>query len=450
MVVTDIIIVCFSESGISIISFLPVLYTLFYVFPGNILRSNGFLPGVTSLNIFCFMRYFLYPVILMVSNLNYSNNGYLVYAEWLFIYEMLIITVTIYLAYRQKEQIQGCEMITSYEGKHYIPFAIIILTLGIIVLNPSIVDSYNFIFTSGQYAKYNYEAFNNSINIIIVNMARLLLMIVIINELYKKYLKLHKNIYIILTYIIAFIVASVIRGTSRGSAIIPLLVIAFLMLNLYKEHRKKTIIICLSLLVVVVVVTTMQKSLYGSNIYALNEGPAKWIARYLGSYYGSFNNISYAIEAKSTYGNSIGLSTLLNDIFYGVPFVNHFMDGMDRSTIYYNLAYYNGAQIYDSIVPTIGQGYIYFGYILSPIFSVLLIVVLHRLDRSYSRSYSIWKKFLLGYIAVLIGSTISGNISIIIAQIMQVCIPIYLLFWIEEFLSSRKRKNTQITHKILQ
>src|SRR5690606_271880 len=109
-----------------------------------------------------------------------------------------------------------------------------------------------------------------------------------------------------------------------------------------------------------------------------------WLAVYLDSYFAFIKHTAIAIETSIRYENELGLTTLLNDIFYPFPALGGMLfDGDARSAVYFNYTYYNHTLITDRVIPTVGQGVIYFGYLFSPIFSVILTKLAFVADRQF-------------------------------------------------------------------
>ena len=155
----------------------------------------------------------------------------------------------------------------------------------------------------------------------------------------------------------------------------------------------------------------------------------------MAAYYGSLKNIDVAIQTKLN--GSITISTLFNDIIRGIPIINKLGNPLDRTVIYYGYTYYGRAQ-FDQIVPTIGLGYIYLGYILSPTFSFLLVYIVYRADIRYLRTPTLTNKYLLCFFAVQAGFKIVGDPTGLISLIFQNLLIIYLVFEIEKLCFPKK------------
>ena len=89
-----------------------------------------------------------------------------------------------------------------------------------------------------------------------------------------------------------------------------------------------------------------------------------------------------------------GLSFFVPDMVQSMPIVNHWINAKQTTIYTYNL--YVGRLFTDTsgdqIIPLVGQGLIYFGYILSPILSMLSVLLIRWSDNKYlhTSSYSIY------------------------------------------------------------
>ena len=89
-----------------------------------------------------------------------------------------------------------------------------------------------------------------------------------------------------------------------------------------------------------------------------------------------------------------GLSFFVPDMVQSMPIVNHWINAKQTTIYTYNL--YVGRLFTDTsgdqIIPLVGQGLIYFGYILSPILSMLSVLLIRWSDNKYlhTSSYPIY------------------------------------------------------------
>jgi hypothetical protein len=105
-----------------------------------------------------------------------------------------------------------------------------------------------------------------------------------------------------------------------------------------------------------------------------------------------------------------------------------------------------GLYIQYQIIPIIGQGYMYFGPILAPVFSIVAAIIGVYCDSLYKKGSSMEEAFFGAYFAINLAQAMSLNATILINTItfrLAIIIPI---FYINLFISkSLKRKYGHIS-----
>ena len=100
------------------------------------------------------------------------------------------------------------------------------------------------------------------------------------------------------------------------------------------------------------------------------------------------------------------------------------MDLSDRSSEYYNIAVGSNSMI----IPTIVEGYYYFGFLFSTLFSVIIVCSIVVFDSIFYRT----KRVEIAYITALVGAQagwmLPGNFIIFMTGINMVLIPFLVLF----------------------
>lgn len=126
----------------------------------------------------------------------------------------------------------------------------------------------------------------------------------------------------------------------------------------------------------------------------------------------------------------VGIECLPYDILRSMPIVCHYLPkGKDSSSIFHQAFGRN-----DQIIPCISQSLIYFGLILSPLLSCIIVVILRRLDFKFYFDFS-FKKYVYAFSAIWIGAiTMSLNLSLLFMWLYIRLIPFYLtLAYTEKF-----------------
>src|SRR5699024_7700982 len=81
----------------------------------------------------------------------------------------------------------------------------------------------------------------------------------------------------------------------------------------------------------------------------------------------------------------------------------------------YNINFYGRTGIQDQILPMIGQGYLYLGYILAPVFSIATIIIIMYLDKKIVENNSLFNIYILVYLCLKFALFNMANATILIS-----------------------------------
>lgn len=102
----------------------------------------------------------------------------------------------------------------------------------------------------------------------------------------------------------------------------------------------------------------------------------------LQEYFGGPYNVAKSIELSTTTSKTLSylIKQLYTDLFYNVYPFNNYMEYKSLNTEFnYSLMTY--ATSHGQIMPIVGQGYFYFGFIFAPIFTAIIISIIGLLER---------------------------------------------------------------------
>ena len=202
----------------------------------------------------------------------------------------------------------------------------------------------------------------------------------------KKYGTTHSNKYYILSVLCALVFISIISGERRTTQLYKGFTSLYLLLSLYPQKRKKI---------------TTSVGIYAILILALMTIYKQFGAFYYGSYSEAIQNAEldrglscsnvdayfYGIDtiAKNLYYSqlmSIRPSQLLFDFFRNFFGINFFIHGGGLlTTQMYNAVIYYGDQLTGLLLSSVGYGYLFGGYILAPLATVINVIIVLFLER---------------------------------------------------------------------
>lgn len=125
-----------------------------------------------------------------------------------------------------------------------------------------------------------------------------------------------------------------------------------------------------------------------------------------------------------------------------MPIVNHFIKSGNSTVYLYNLylgrIFSNSSG--DQIIPLVGQSYIFFGWILSPLLSVVSIILMRIADKQFFYATN-YMKYVWAFISIWFGLETILNMTINLSWIYIRIIPLFITFWfIEKLVTNRKSK----------
>lgn len=137
---------------------------------------------------------------------------------------------------------------------------------------------------------------------------------------------------------------------------------------------------------------------------------------------------------------SVGITNIIYDFFNNMPIVNHFIKSGNSTVYLYNLylgrIFSNSSG--DQIIPLVGQSYIFFGWILSPLLSVVSIILMRIADKQFFYATN-YMKYVWAFISIWFGLETILNMTINLSWIYIRIIPLFITFWFIEKISYKQK-----------
>lgn len=418
---------------------IPTIYLIFIIIMPNVVNYSLHGIGILALNLVMYLRYLITPLF----NTIFGREIQIVYlstssydtAIWLMIYEMFMVFLFFSLMAAKTYSKKKIPSNLTTE-KNYIGWLFILFCVGLIVVFPHLISNYSFIFTSEQFeSKYTEESFGSSLSWFI-SLGRLVLIMSIINLFYKKYEKNPHVKYFIYTFLSILLICSFISGTSRFSIILPLISGLFVCYIIYKNYRTLTLIFSTIVILSTIIITTTIKNntIYGEGVS--NTGFFESFTQSLNLYFSGIINVATSVESRNIY-LSFDFESIFSDIFNSVVLINAYFNSAYSALESFNIIFYNGGPARDQILPIIGQGYLYFGFVLSPILLIISLGLLIYFDKKAMKTNEVFLKFIFSYIAIKLGLIMMSNFTIILSFITNNFIPIMILLVANKLFTKR-------------
>ncbi|XOW48510.1 hypothetical protein QYF31_08935 [Staphylococcus haemolyticus] len=189
------------------------------------------------------------------------------------------------------------------------------------------------------------------------------------------------------------------------------------MFILYKNYRKLIITLSAILSLLVISVSTLLKQ--NTNVVTArglyhSAGAIENFNTDVQIYFSGLINIGHSIESSFVY-SPFQINGVLGDITHSVIFVNSFFTNFQSALVTFNDMFYKKVGVSDQILPLLGQGYLYFGAILSPIFSIIVLLVVMLLDKNIHNSNSVFTLYVYAYLCLKFSLFFMSNATILLS-----------------------------------
>lgn len=359
------------------------------------------------------IRYVLLPFLIVYtdyfggrSSLPPDKKSFLI-AVFLMNYELVLCSILIYFKTGGKSIRTNTMQLSKNTNIVYYLFGLV--TLFTIIRNPKVLLAINFIVPNffSVFEEVEYTIIENMLIYAFIIFKQLLFLI-LTQKLYFRYIKTNKKKYLSFNFILALLNILIYFGTNRSDLLITAIVSLVTLSKLYGRIVNKYIVIVFLIISVVITVVSVHR-----NTASISKGQNRLvdITDAFGAYSGSAYNIAIAIETKKMYPESKKIKTLLFDIFRPMIGVNIFIKNLDikYSNIYFNQRIWRHVDRRSQILPMIGQGNLFFGYLFSPILSLFFVNIVFLLNKIKESSKSLELSYFLSLSIVRMGFFMGQN-----------------------------------------
>lgn len=419
---------------------LPVLILAYgVIFWGTgLVRHSTFGPGNIFFQLACFGRYFVWPLLFLLSDQTFAGvtasagRQFYTIAIWYMLYEMIIVAIgyALIMHYFRKKLLK--QLPSTQAGYNFasgwgkLSLLLIIPGIVAIILYPSVLTNYTFFLSNWSVEDFDASAFTQSVALV-VDYARIIIPIAAIIYFGRKYKNNPDPGYLLLPVFLVLISCMFFTKTSRNSIIIPAVAYLFLLSQVFWLQRKKILWVALGFILLALAFTTVNKSLSGKTEHlSLN-----WVVEYVSSYVMGPKEIAIGFLADEIYHPSITVSTFVNDLFSNVPLLNKYVNPMNRTGQYYNFACYS---MYSSefsgggyIIPSAIQGLMYFGLYFGPLLTLVNLIIFCWADYRFKTNTNLLVGFFLIYISAYTGLFYSVNINLISTRVIVWLLPVLII-----------------------
>lgn len=369
------------------------------------------------------MRYDKYLSV-ATNNAIYQNMNK---AILLMIYELFFVFLTIFIYKFKVKKIPRVKLMHDDKFILKIPFQtkfiVVLATLYLIIsfsFYPTLLKNYSGFFNMINVAEFKslFQSVPKLIRVTTFLLFDILQIIYcfIIMLFFKK--KLRNELSAIFLSIL--FVLPIINITSDTKAYNVLLLIACLLFLLYLYPKKMKILIAFFILTVIFI------AFGGLVIKSINTNSGiNGASSLLQAYFGGPANVAAAISIN----NDVIKMRLPWDFFYVTPILGDIFNTEITTVHLFNYAMFGSYIRNDQIIPMIGQGYYHFGFLLAPIFSVIMTLLALKFDSKQRSTINPFKKFIFMYFTICTSiMPVAYNFTIFFTYLIQLFLPIWFFY----------------------
>lgn len=412
---------------------LPLFFIFFVPVLNHRILTRGKSVFVFCFFSFCFLRYVVLPFLMTLSGYDGGRASIPPKQESTELaiimmgYELLVCSIILFFV-GKREPVRISSTFSSNNNMIY--FLFVAFSLFLLILVPSVLKNINFIYAKDEFERaFNSEGILYAIALYSALTAKSLLYCLMTIYCANRHNKSNRIIYLIVNLIACLLNIVIYYGASRITIIATAVSSLIFMYALYKN--KKIIIAASTVIVAVLVVVLISLTAARGIIYGSGAGTlADTISVYTGGPY----NVAIALEVPSKYPEVSTVGTFIYDFTRPIIGLGYLVDSPDMhySVYYFNYRMTDG-RYFSQILPMIGQGFFYFGYLLAPLFSGLWIMIGMKLEKRANRTTHPELYYFLIFNALRI-STFMGQSSI--NQVNSLSMNL-LLFLILYFINTR-------------
>src|SRR5699024_6819923 len=236
-------------------------------------------------------------------------------------------------------------------------------------------------------------------------------------------------------------------GTNRWTLIFMGLAGLIIIDRLYPRYKRFLRISSISILTASIISISM------SNFYWVLQGsqaPIRDILEHMSTqfqvYFSGPRPVAQSLNIKEYFPN-ISITTFLNDFLVSVPYVSNFIDQTDRINYYYNV--YNYRKTPTLIMPLVGIGYTYFGFLLAPIFTIAAQLMIIKLDKLSQSEMKIDFVFIYLYLGLRLPMSMGLSTQSLFTSFLIPTIPLFLVCVLNSKIVFSKKKAYSVSRGMI-
>lgn len=405
---------------------IPLFYGILYkcLVPSNVIWG----PGFFIMNLILFIRYILYPYLIVKDSFDFNldiDPLYITPSIIIILMEMVVILIIFHYKCDKRFDTDDDDISDELDvgmGTISFDFIILIVIISLLllcyVLEPNLYANKHFILNPALILEDKVEASGQFV--IISRWFEKCIILVFLTILIKKGYSFYW------CFILLLIPSLFFEGHSRLSILSPTAASLFLIYKIFPKKKKSIFGFGFILLFFSMSSLTMSK------MYKVNEVNQLEITNpssTVGAYFGGIPNIAKHLEMCDRFGDNIGLNTMVNDMFRNCIGISSLFSSKNNSVYHFNRTFYNlDVEKGDQIPTTVGQSISYFGILFFWVLTFIMVSLTLWADKKYRVEQRLEFAWLYAIFAVTVGWALPGSFQHLYMCLYYTFMPLFFIF----------------------
>jgi len=405
--------------------------------------------GLLIFNIVAFFRYVILVLVGALSEFPIWRGippgpTYIESAILIMFIEMIAVFIFIQIfskKYYSSAKIQAhYEKVINININSFVLRLFILLGLISILLFPEITSKFNFVTNIDNFSEYQRSDFPLfGLFELLFNMARILVVLSIVVYWKRKYESSGKFKYVLYSIGISFLNLLIVTGLSRFSILMSAMASLYFLTKLFNKHKKVIFSSLTTGILFSVTVVSIYKFFERDINNSTNYNDLAWWSDTLQMYFSGPKNVAIALTMNDSVNINV-IVQILTDLFSSVAGVAGILNPNLSTVGLFNLTYYGSTVSVDQVVPIIGQGVLYFGYIGSCIPSIIAIWLMMIFDKQAALTTNPYSSYAYYFIATWFGATMMVNWTILFSHFINTGVLLMIIIKVNDHLILKKQK----------
>lgn len=427
---------------------LPLLYMFLFIFILNPLLFSRFNTFLMTYSAVSFLRYMILPFLIVESGwyigrspVNPLSSSFELAIE-LMLWELLLAMLAVGLFFGRKKvlrlKMNETKKVALPES-YTVYVAYILISIVVLALAPEVVNSFAFIMPHDNMIDIGAAGFKTSIAQFVLITAKYILFLLMMTAIYRQYEKAPSFLWIFISFLIVLLNICILFGDNRSDFLISAIASLYLFYRLYVKRALPFIIGTTVLLFIVFMNITTYR-----NTVTITNGVDRLVdvTDTLQIYAGGPYNVAMATELSQYFPYAATAGNFLYDLarpFIGLNIFLRDVDGFQFSNYLFNYRIYFDDHV-AQILPMVGQGYFYSGFLFAPFLDIVFVAIAYMLYRIMMKGNRIELIFFLSIPITRIGFMMGQNGSILLNDISFTLLLNILIYVANNYVVLKRRE----------